>query len=102
MQAQLTHILGLHHTNSRVSIDSITSFAESNNTKKAYKEFCKNLHLSGVTKEMISRKQTEILNTLKPQNTAIRSQINGSSIADRIELPIVSDFLVEILLRGIY
>ena len=57
MQARLTDVLGLHRTNSRVSMASITSFAESVNTKKAYKRFCKNLFQIGVTSEMINQKE---------------------------------------------
>ena len=72
IQARLTDVLGLHYLNSRASI---TSFAGSINTKKAYKKFFKNLYEVGVTKEMISQKESEILNIFKPQNTATSSQI---------------------------
>ena len=75
MQARLTDVLGLHRTNSRVSIDSITSFAGSINTKKAYKEFCKNLFKIGVTSEMIKEKENEILNIFNTGNTT-SSQID--------------------------
>ena len=67
MQAQLTNILGLHRTSSRISLDSITSFAGSINTKKGYKEFCKSLYNIGITPEMINQKKKEILNIFKPQ-----------------------------------
>ena len=60
-------ILGLHRTTSR---SSITSFAPSINTKMAYKRFCKNLFQMGVTSEMITQKEGEILNMLnQPQDT---------------------------------
>ena len=41
----------------RFDISTITSFAGSINTKKAYKEFCQNLHQNGVTAEMIGQKK---------------------------------------------
>ena len=92
MQARLTDVLGLHRTNSRVSIDSITSFAGSINTKKAYKKFCKNLFQIGVTSEMISEKEKEILDIFNAQSTATSSQIGDSGdIADQNQ---VSDCLV--------
>ena len=66
----MTDILGLHGNSSKVSIDSITSFAGSVNTKKAYKRFCKNLFETGVMAEMIKQKETEILEIFKAQNAA--------------------------------
>ena len=94
MQAQLNNLLGLHGTNSTVSIDSITSFAGSVNTKKAYKKFCKNLFGIGVTSEMISQKEEEILNIFKAQNTAISGRVDVSNIASQSQLPAVSDFYI--------
>ena len=91
MQAQLNNLFGLHRTNSTVSIDSITSFAGSVNTKKAYKKFCKNLFGIGVTSEMISQKEEEILNIFKGQNTVISGQVDDSNISDQSQLPAVSD-----------
>ena len=91
MQSRLSDVLGLHRTNSRVSIDSITSFAGSVNTKKAYKKFCKNLFGIGVTSEMISQKEEEILNIFKAENTDISVQIDNNNIADQSQLPTVSD-----------
>ena len=91
MQAQLTNVLGLHHTDSRVSLDSITSFAGSINTKKAYKKFCKSLFQTGVTAEMISQKEGEILKIFKPENTATSSQVDDHTIEDKSQLPPVSD-----------
>ena len=58
IQARLTDVLGLHSTNTR---DSIVSFSGSINTKKAYKKFCKGLFEIGVTAEMISQKEGEIV-----------------------------------------
>ena len=82
----MTDVLGLHRTSSRVSIDSITSFAGSIDTKKAYKRFCKDLYQIGVTSDMISQKKWEILNIFKS------SQVDGSNITDQGQLSAVSDF----------
>ena len=90
MQAQLNNVLGLHRTTSRVSIDSVTSFAASINTKKAFKRFCKNLYQSGVTAEIISQKESEILKILNSQSTASNIQGDDSNIADQNQLPPVS------------
>ena len=92
MQARLTDVLGLKHTNSTVSLDSITSFAGSINTKKAYKEFCKNLSQIGVTREMISQKEEEILNIFKTQNTTTNGQIDDDNSTGQGKLPAVSNF----------
>ena len=93
MQAQLNHILGLHRTNSSVSIDSITSFAGSTHTKKAYKEFCRSLFQIGVTSEMLRQKNTDILNIFRPQNAALfNSQMDDSNIVGQSQLPPVSNF----------
>lgn len=82
MQAQLNNILGLHHTNSRVSIDSITSFAGSTDTRSAFKKFCQNLYKIGVRADMIREKESEILNIFNPQHTATSNQICNSNPAD--------------------
>ena len=92
MQGRLTDVLGLHRTNSRVSIASITSFAWSVNTKRAYKEFCKNLFQIGVTPEMIKQKEREILDIFQSQDTTISGQIDGSNIAGQSQLPTVSNY----------
>ena len=92
MQTRLTDVLGLHRTNSRVSINSITSFAASVNTKKAYKKFLKNLHTIGVTPDMISQKEAEILNIFETQNIAISGQSDDSKLASQSQLPKVSGF----------
>ena len=80
MQAQLNNILGLHRTTSSVSIDSITSFAGSTNTRSAFKKLCQNLYQIGVRAEMIKEKESDILNIFKAQNTAISGQIDNSNI----------------------
>ena len=92
MQARLTDVLGLHHTTSRVSIDSIASFSTNPNTKEAFKKFCKNLHQIGVTAEIISQKESEILNILKAPNPTNGGQIDASASANQSRLPPVSNF----------
>ena len=82
VQAQLNTLLGLHRTNSSVSIDSVTSFARSINTKKAFKELCQNLYHIGVRADLIKEKESEILNIFKPQNTATSSQIDDNNTTD--------------------
>lgn len=94
MRARLTDVLGLHRTSSRVSLDSITSFAGSVNTKRAFKKFCKNLFEVGVTAEIISQKESEILNILNPHNTVISGLEDDSNLADQSQLLPVSDFSV--------
>ena len=81
MQAQLGNLLDLHRTKSRVSIDSITSFAGSTNTKRAFKKFCQNLYQIGVRGAMIREKESEIVKIFKAQNTAISGQIDNSDLA---------------------
>ena len=81
MQAQLNNLLGLHRTNSRVSIDSISTFAGSIKTKKAFKKFCQNLYQIGVRADMIKEKESKILDIFKAQNTDVNSQIDVSNIA---------------------
>ena len=77
MQDQIAGVLGLHRTTTR---SSITSFAGSINTKKAYKRFCKNLFQMGVTSEMIAQKEGEILNIFnEPQDTATGDEGNNSA-----------------------
>ena len=62
-------ILGLHRTTSRSSTISFASLAGSINTKMAYKSFCKKLFQMGVTSEMITQKEGDILNMLnQPQS----------------------------------
>ena len=98
----MTDVLGLHRTNSRVSIESINSFAGSINTKKAFKRFCKGLFEIGVTADMIKQKEEEIRNIFKSQTTSGQigdsSQLGGSSqigdntTTDQSQLLPVSDF----------
>ena len=83
MQAQLNGLFGLHRTSSRVSIDSITSFAGSTNTKKAFKRFCQNLYQIGVRADMIKEKESEILDIFRSQNTDTSGQIYNSNITDQ-------------------
>lgn len=92
MQARLTNVLGLHRTTPRDSTDSVASFAGSIDTQKAFKKFCKTLYQIGVTKEIISEKESEILNILKPPNIAISGQIDDSNIVDPSELLPVSSY----------
>ena len=68
MQAQLTDLLGLHRTDSKISIDTISSFAGSVKTKKAFKRFCRNLFQIGVTAEMINQKEREILDIFETRD----------------------------------
>ena len=90
MQARLTAVLGLHDRGSRVSLNSITSFTGSINTKKAYKKFCKGLYQIGVTAEMISQNERAIHDIFKPQNAATTSsQIDGVTIENPSQLPVV-------------
>ena len=89
----------MHRSTSRASIDSITSFAGSINTKKAFKTFCKDLYKIGVTAEVINQRKDEILEIFKPQNTTIGDQIDDSNDADESQLEAVSN--CSILLIGI-
>ena len=92
MQARLTDVLGLHRTNSTVSLDSITSFAGNIGTKEAYKKFCKSLYQIGVTADVVNQKETEILSIFESQNTATTGQGNDSSIENQSPLPVVGEF----------
>ena len=85
MQERIARVLGLHHTSSGDSLSSITSFARSVNTKKAYKRFCKNLLHIGVTPDIISQKEEEILNIFKPQDSANERNDSGNT-ADQSQL----------------
>ena len=46
-------------------------------------EFCKNLYQIGVTPEMMSQKQSEILNIFNSKTSTIRSILDQTSIAGR-------------------
>ena len=79
IQAQLTDILGLRRTNSRVSVVSIATCVENNNTRRAYKQFCENLYKIGITEDTITQKEEEILAILGSQSVVPSSQPGGSS-----------------------
>ena len=72
------------HSDSKVSTDSIISFAGRIHTKVAYTELCKNLYQFEVTAELIMQKDKEILTTFKSQNSAISHQRVNSTIEDRL------------------
>ena len=91
MQARLADVLGLHHTNSRVSLDSISSFAGSIGTKKTFKKFCNSLHQIGVTAELISQKEREILNIFQSQNAVSSNQIVDGTMEDETEISVVGN-----------
>ena len=77
-----------------MSIDSITSFAGSINTKKAYKKFCKGLYQVRVTSEMISEKEKEIFDIFKSQDIATTSGIDNSAIENQSQSLVVSGFFL--------
>ena len=80
VQERIAGVLGLHHTTSKVSLASLPG---SINTKNAYKRLCKNLFQIGVTSEMITQKEGEILNMFsQPQDTVAGDEgENSDSIA---------------------
>ena len=92
MRARLDNILGLHRTTSR---DSIVSLAGSINTKKAYKEFIKDLLAIGVTADMINEKAKEIKDIFKPQQAVANNQIYDSPSGDHSRLTEESSQLPE-------
>ena len=99
MEAKLNEVLGLHRTTSTVPIDSITSFAESIKTEKAFKQFCRNLYECGVTAKLLSQNESEFLNILNSPNTASnihrdQSQLLPVSYFSRIIF--VRNLLIEI------
>ena len=73
-------LLGLHRTNSRVSLHSLTSFTGSINTKKVYKEVFQSLYRIGVTGEVLRQKKREILKIFGAQDSSI--QMDDSIIED--------------------
>lgn len=79
-------------------MDSITAFAGSVSSRRAYKEFCKNLSQIGVTAEMINQKESEIFEIFKAQNTAISGRIRNSPIEDQVR----AFFRLEILSAHYY
>ena len=119
MQSQLNSLLGLHRTNSTVSINSVVSFAGSTKTKNAFKKFCRNLYEIGVRADMIEEKEREILNIFNPQNpvasdnsnishsgephiSAVSGQIDDNNTIDQSQLPTVSIFLVQEFVIRVY
>ena len=89
IQIQLTKVFDLYHATSRVSLNSISSFIGSSNTKEACTEFCQGLYQIGVTADMISQNERAIHNIFKSQVTAISSQIDGVTVQDKSQLPII-------------
>lgn len=87
MQAQIAGVLGVHPNDSTVSLDSITSFAGSINTREGYKEFCKGLYQIGITPEMMNQRKAEILNIFNSENTG---HTDDSTIEDQSQFPAVS------------
>ena len=69
----------------------------------AYKRFCKNMFQLGVTSEMLTQKEAEILNIFnQPQDTATGGEgDNGGNIADQKKLLAVSYFLFYLLIGDI-
>ena len=80
VQAQLTAILG---PNSRISVNSIASFATSTNTDTAYKQFCKELDKAGVTEDVLCQKEDEILEILGSHGMVASSESDDSVIGDQ-------------------
>ena len=93
-------LLGLHRTNSRVSLHSLTSFAGSINTKKAYKEVFQSLYRVGVTGEVLKQKKREILKIFGAQDSSI--QIDDNTIEDQNQFPIEDDLEENILHTAAY
>ena len=84
MQKKLTDILGLCHTNSKITLNTIASFAGNINSEEAYREFCRDLSQMGVTMDMINRKKKQILDILGPQHTASSTSVNNQ--ADMLQI----------------
>lgn len=78
-QTQLTTILGLDSSNSRIPLSSIASFAANPNTEIAYKQFCGDVYEIGVTEDMIHQQEDNILEILRSQGMITRSQTSGSN-----------------------
>ena len=81
-------LLGLHRTNSRVSLHSLTSFTGSINTKKVYKEVFQSLYRIGVTGEVLRQKKREILKIFGAQNSI---EMDDSTIEDQNQFPAEGD-----------
>lgn len=70
----MTDVLGLHRINSVVTLDSIE---QDEDTRKAYRQFCKNLHQIGVTEDMIRQKENEVLGIFRSPSMAVNSTITN-------------------------
>lgn len=82
----MNDILGLHRVSSRISVDSIASFAENINSRNAFDQFCKRLYEIGVTEDTIREKENEILEILRPKNMVAGSLIEDSNMKDQGQL----------------
>lgn len=83
------HLNAIHRLNPKASI---VSFAESINTRNAYRKLFETLYQNGVTKETIDQRGSEILDMLKPQDTDTSLQVDNDSITEQNEPPAVSDY----------
>ena len=93
MQSRLTDVLGLHRTNSTISLTSLASFGDNTNARKAYKQFRKYLDNIGVTEDMIRQNEKEILEILGSQrvvaskdNTEDQGQLLGAGSSTETSL----------------
>lgn len=82
-QAQLSTILGLHDTDSTISVTSIACFAANPDTQAAYEQFCYDLDHVGVTQDTIHQKETEILETLRSQGMVTSDQVDDGNVEDQ-------------------
>ena len=76
----MTTILGLHDTDSTISVTSIACFAANPNTQAAYEQFCNDLNHVGITEDIIQQKENEILETLRSQGMVASDQVDGSNV----------------------
>ena len=69
----MTAILGLHGTNSGISVTSIASFAAtaSTNTDAAYRQLCQDLDRVGVAEDVMLQKEDKILEILRSQGMTV-------------------------------
>ena len=66
---------------------SIASFVEDTDTRKAYKQFCRKLYEIGITEDTIHQKGDEVLEILRSHSMVTNSQVGGSDIGGRPQLP---------------
>ena len=85
VQARLAAVLGLHGTNSQISVTSIASLAANTNTNTAYRQFCKDLGRAGVTEDVIRQKEDKVLQILRSQGIVAGSENSGSNIGDQVD-----------------